>query len=90
MAIDSSGGLAEMLGCDRNLGPLKFIITGPFVNKFEAITMLLSKISMLRRLQVKEMKVESSERKHFSIAWDTSSGSANSSQSPSNPDQRKR
>ena len=48
-----SGGLAGMLSCDRNLGPLNFIITGPFVNKFEDITVLLSKISMLRRLQVK-------------------------------------
>ena len=63
-----SGGLAGMLSCDRNLGPLNFIITGPFVNKFEDITVLLSKISMLRRLQVKEMKMESSERKHFNIA----------------------
>ena len=59
-----------MLSCDLNLGPLKFkfIITGPFANKFEDISLFFSKIYMLRRLQIKEMKVESSERKQFNIA----------------------
>ena len=57
-----------MLSCDCNRGPLKFIIIGPFVNKFAGITLLFSKTSMLKKLQVKKMKVESSERKHFNIA----------------------
>ena len=45
-----SGGLAGMLSCDRNPGPLKFLITGPFVDIFEEITLLFSKISMFRRI----------------------------------------
>ena len=57
-----------MLSCDRNLGPLKFMITRPFVNKFEDISLLFSKIYMLRRLEIKEMKVELSKRKQFNIA----------------------
>ena len=68
LPMTASGRLVGMLSCDHNLSPLKFITTRPFVNKFEDITILFSKISMLRRIQVKEMKMESSERKHFKIA----------------------
>ena len=58
-----------MLGCDRNPGPLNFIITGPSVDKFEKITLLISKISMFKRIQVTEMKIKTLERKHFNIAY---------------------
>ena len=67
-----SGGLAGILGCDRNPGPLK--ITGPSVDKFEKITLLVSKISMFKRIQVTEMKIKSLERKYFSIAYQGRSG----------------
>ena len=46
-----------MLGCDRYPGPLNSIITGPSVDKFEKITLLISKISMFKRMQVTEMKI---------------------------------
>ena len=62
-----SGGLAGMPGCDRNPGPLNFIIIGPSVDKFEKITQLISKTSLFKRLQVTEMKIKSLERKHFII-----------------------
>ena len=58
-----------MLGCDRNPGPLDFIITGLSVDKFEKITLSISKISMFKRIQVTEMKIKYLERKHFSIAY---------------------
>ena len=67
-----SGGLAGILGCDRNPDPLK--ITGPSVDKFEKITLLISKISMFKRIQVTEMKIKSLERKYFSIAYQGHSG----------------
>ena len=58
-----------MLGCDRNPGPLNFIIIGPSVDKFEKITQLISKTSMFKRLQVTEMKIKSLDRKHFIIVY---------------------
>ena len=58
-----------MLGCDRNPGPLNFIITGPSADKFEKTTLLILKISMFKRIQVTEMKIKSLERKHSSIAY---------------------
>ena len=58
-----------MLGRDRNPSPLNFIITEPSVDKFEKITLLISNISMFKRIQVTEMKIKSLERKHFSIAY---------------------
>ena len=67
-----------MLGCNRNAGPLNFIIAGPSIDKFEKITLLISKISKFKRIQGTEMKIKSLEGKHFSIAyqgsmarWDT-------------------
>ena len=58
-----SGGLAGMLGCDRNLDPLK--ITGPSVDKFGKITLLILKISMFKRIEVTEMKIKSYRKKTF-------------------------